>query len=137
MTQETRMGCGLFVLIILFFLLLGLTFLLTGCGHNAVTYSDGFTLETTINPETWTIGIGCRYGKILNAVVRENTELELSGEGSGSASKELYSTGASSDANLKFKVGKQITGYYVDAVKAGADPDKYLNSNKSDKEDKK
>ena len=135
--KDALWGCGAFLMVLLFIAALLLTMILCGCGHNMIAYSDGFIIETTINPETWTIGLGCRYGKVLTACVRENTELELTGEGSGGSSKDVYSTGASSDTKIKFKVGKQITGYYVDAVKAKADPDKYLDSNKSDKEDKK
>lgn len=135
--SDALWGCGAFLMVGALITVLLLMTLLCGCGHNTITYSDGITLETTINPETWTIGVGLRYGKILTACVRENTELEIAGSGSGGASKDSASTKASSDTEIKFKVGKQITGYYVDAIKAKADPDKYLDSNKSDKEDKK
>lgn len=138
--RNARTGCMLSLAALLFVIMMMSLCLLTGCSHNPLTYSDGFVLETTVNPETWTIGVGCRYGKILTVVARENTELELSGEGSGGANKDVYSTGASSGTKIKFKVGKQITGYYVDAVKAGADPDKYLKDNEKHKlreEDKK
>ena len=102
--------------------------LLAGCGHNAVTYGDGFKVETTINPQEWTLGVCCMYGKILTVCCRENVELEMEGKGSGSGATggddtKGGSTGASSDGKLKFRIGKQITGYYVDALKAGAKPE--------------
>ena len=105
------------------------TLFLAGCGHNTISYGDGIMFETTINPETYAFGVSLRYGKILTACVRENTELEMQGAGSGNASPGgEQSAGASSTGKVKLKVGKQITGYYVDAVKAGEKPeqlDKY------------
>ena len=104
---------------------------IAGCGHNTVSYGDGIMFETTINPETYAFGVSLRYGKILTACVRENTELEMQGAGSGNASPGgEQSAGASSTGKVKFKIGKQITGYYVDAVKAGVKPeelDKYTS----------
>lgn len=97
---------------------------LAGCGHNCVTYGDGVMLETTFNPETYTFGVSFRYGKILTACVRENTELEMQGAGSGSAGTgNGNETGATSTGSVKFKIGRQVTGYTVDAIKAGAKPE--------------
>ena len=97
--------------------------LLTGCGHNTVSYGDGIMLETTLNPEAYAFGISFRYGKILTACVRENAELEMQGAGTGEAgtgTDKSAATGAKSTGGVKFKIGRQITGYYVDALKAGA-----------------
>ncbi len=94
---------------------------LTGCGHNTVSYGDGVMLETTINPESYAFGVSFRYGKILTACVRENAELEMQGAGSGNAGTGGdNATGANSTGKVKLKIGRQITGYYVDALKAGA-----------------
>lgn len=101
--------------------------IMTGCSHNAVTYSDGIGLDTTFNPETYTFGFCFRYGKIFSGVLRENSEVEMSGNGSATGNN---STNATSTSNLKIKIGKQITGYYVDAIRAGATPndiDSYVN----------
>ena len=102
-----------------------LTAVLTGCGHNTVSYGDGIMLETTLNPESCAFGISFRYGKILTACVRENAELEMQGAGSGSAGTGDggRSSGANSSGSVKLKVGRQITGYYVDALEAGAKPE--------------
>ena len=102
-------------------------FCVSGCGHNAITYGDGVMLETTINPENYAFGISFRYGKILTACVRENTELEMEGAGSGNAATgsdtaKSGNTGANSTGKVKFKIGRQITGYYVDSIKAGVKP---------------
>ena len=97
---------------------------LTGCGHNCVTYGDGFKVETQINPENWSLGFICQYGKILSVCVRENTEIEMQGAGSGNAGTGdgANTTGASSTGSVKIKIGRQTTGYTVDAIKAGAKP---------------
>ena len=107
-------------------------FFVCGCGHNTVSYGDGIMLETTINPETYAFGISLRYGKILTACVRENTEVEMTGGNNTTGGGEAKgSTAAKTEASVKVKVARQITGYYVDAVKAGAKPEdlqKYVDS---------
>lgn len=95
----------------------------SGCSHNAITYSDGIGFETTLRPDTGSFGINFRYGKILTAVVRENTELEMTGEGKGGASGNTSGeSSGNASGSVKFKIGHQITGYYVDALEAGAKP---------------
>ena len=56
------------------------TMLLSGCGHNAITYGDGVGFDAGINPENFTMSFNLRYGKILSAVVRDNAEIELTGK---------------------------------------------------------
>lgn len=96
---------------------------LAGCGHNAVNYSDGVGFETTFRPDSGNFGFVFRYGKILSVAARENTEVEMTGEGQGTATGQT-SGSASSSGSVKVKIGRQITGYYVDALKAGATPEK-------------
>ena len=118
-------------------MLAAVTLLLAGCGHNAVNYSDGIGLETTFRPDTGNFGITFRYGKILSVVARENTEVEMKGEGEGAgANGENSNTAASSTSSVKVKIGQQITGYYVDALKAGAtveELNKYLETKEQTK----
>lgn len=104
--------------------------LLTGCGHNTAVYGDGIGLETTMNPETFTFGVNFRYGKILTACLRENSKVWMKGEGKGggtSGSDKTVDTSASSASEFKLEVGPQITGYYVDAIEAGATPEQIKN----------
>ncbi len=107
-----------------------------GCGHNVVNYSDGVGLETTFRPDSGNFGLTFRYGKILSATVRENSEIEMTGEGQGTGGTGATVTGgASSTGSVKVKIGQQITGYYVDALKAGATKeqlDKYQTGEKAD-----
>lgn len=93
--------------------------LLAGCGHNVVTYSDGVGFETTMRPDTGNFGLTFRYGKILTATVRENTEVDMQGDSNAGAGKDATAN-AGASGSVKVKVGKQLTGYYVDALKAGA-----------------
>ena len=94
--------------------------LLTGCGHNAIQYGDGIGFDVGINPNNYMLSLNLRYGKILSAVVRDNVELELSGKADANGmSGDKNTTGASSDGNLKLKIGRQINGATVDLVNAG------------------
>ena len=94
-----------------------LLLVLTGCGHNIVTYSDGIGLETTFRPDNGNFGIVIRYGKILSVCIRENTTVEMTGEGNGSG--DGSGTGsASASGSVKVQTGTQINGYTVDAIRA-------------------
>ena len=101
-----------------------LTAVLTGCSHNTLSYGDGIMLETTFNPEAYAFGITFRYGKILTACVRENTELEMRGAGSGPAgtAERGDPAGVNGSGSVKLKIGRQITGYCVEALRFGAAP---------------
>lgn len=102
-------------------LIIAVVALCTGCSHNSVQYSDGVGFETVFRPDSGNFGITFRYGKILSVAARENTEVEMTGEGQGSGGEN--SGGASSSGSVKVKIGRQITGYYVDALNAGATPE--------------
>lgn len=95
----------------------------SGCGHNAIQYSDGIGFETVIRPDTGNFGLTFRYGKILSVAARENTEVEMTGEGSGGGNGGNNNVSASSSGGVKIKIGRQITGYYVDALNTGATPE--------------
>jgi hypothetical protein len=96
--------------------------ILTGCGHNVLTYSDGIGVDASINPETYTLGLNFRYGKILSVAMKEKTQLQLkagmtqtSGTSSGNSTGGTVKTGL--DTELNFVTGDQITGYTVDLEK--------------------
>lgn len=103
---------------------------LVGCSHNSINYSDGIGFETTFRPDSGNFGFTFRYGKILSAVLRENSEIEMNGTNHVDSNS---NTNVNTDGNVKINIGKQITGYYVDALKAGANQEKlneYLESDK-------
>lgn len=108
--------CPFILFLALLFALLAML-LLAGCGHNIVTYGDGIGLETTFRPDNGNFGVVLRYGKVLTATVRENTVVEMSGEGSGGGEAEGKAA-ASSSASLKIATGRQTNGYTVDAIRA-------------------
>ena len=88
-----------------------------GCSHNVVNYSDGIGVDATFRPDAGNFGITFRYGKILTATIRENTEIEMTGSADASGKETVN---AATDGGVKIKTGKQITGYLVDALDAGA-----------------
>jgi hypothetical protein len=103
------------------------TMLLAGCGHNAITYGDGVGFDFGVNPENFTMSMNLRYGKILSAVVRDNTEIELTGKADANGKGDtIGKAGVATDGNLRIKIGRQINGAAVKLVKAGADADKVL-----------
>ena len=116
------------------FLAAGLAFFLSGCGHNMICYGDGIMLEGTFNPDALSLGVTCRYGKILTVYCRDNTEIEMQGAGSGTAGADAKQAGAQSTGSVKVKIGPQVTGYYVDALKAGAAPGEMLKYARSAEE---
>ena len=101
------------------FFSLAAVFFGAGCSHNSITYSDGVGFETTLRPDTGNFGVLFRYGKILSIAARENTEAEMTGAGNGSSGDKSAATNAAADGSVKVRIGSQVTGYFVDAIKAG------------------
>ena len=96
---------------------------MSGCGHNAVQYSDGIGLEVGFIPEQYQVAVNFRYGKILSAVVKEKAEVTL--ESAGDFSTDLATAGTDNAATkattkLTLKTGDQVTGYVVDLEEAKA-----------------
>lgn len=94
--------------------------LTAGCSHNVVNYSDGIGVDATFRPDAGNFGITFRYGKILTATVRENTEVEMTGKADTNGKETVN---AATDGSVKVKTGRQITGYMVDALNAGVTVD--------------
>ena len=110
---------GALVAVVLFFAAVLALVALTGCSHNTLSYGDGIMLETTANPETFAFGVSLRYGKILTVCARENTEVEMQG-GTKTPTAASGEPTASTEGSVRMKVGRQCTGYLVDAIEAGA-----------------
>ena len=104
---------------------------LSACGHNSVIYGDGIGLDVGVDPEHFMASFTLRYGKTLTAVTRDNVEIEMAGKADmdGVPSAEKKSDGkVATDGNLRIKIGRQINGYAVDLVEAGADPGKVVEA---------
>ena len=88
--------------------------MLSGCGHNAVQYSDGIGMEMGFIPEKYSVSLNFRYGKILSAVMRENSKVKLKTEtgnaleAAGSPENQLNSM-----TELSVNIGEQANGYKV------------------------
>ena len=123
---------------------MGAILLLTGCGHNVINYGDGVGFDAGINPENGTFSFNLRYGKIFSAVTRDNVEIEMNGavaadggvtpsvaaatEGQTPGTAGKGNVGINTEGALRVKIGRQINGYAVDLVEAGADPDKVIKA---------
>jgi hypothetical protein len=105
--------------------------LLSGCGHNSVIYSNGIGVDVGVDPEHFMASFTLRYGKTLTAVTRDNVEIELAGKADvdGIPSGEKKSDGkVGTDDTLRIKIGRQINGYAVNLVEAGADAQKVVEA---------
>lgn len=95
--------------------------ILTGCGHNAVTFGKGVGFEAGFDPEHMTGRVELLYGEMLNIAARDNFEIVLKTDVEGGASEQKQAAAtAKTGTELRIKVGQQINGYTVDAIKAGA-----------------
>ena len=115
------------------FLALGIPamLILSGCAHNAIVYGDGIGLDVGVDPEHFMASFTLRYGKTLTAVTRDNVEIEMAGKAdmNGVPSTEKKTDGkVATDGNLRIKIGRQINGYAVDLVEAGADAQKVVEA---------
>lgn len=96
-----------------------LTVLMTGCGHNAITFGKGVGFEAGFDPEHMTGRVELLYGEMLNIAARDNFEIVLKTDVEGG--QETATASAKTGTELRVKFGQQINGYTVDAIKAGAD----------------
>lgn len=111
------------VIIILASLIATVT-ILTGCGHNAIQYSDGVGVEIGFIPDQYKVALNFRYGKIFSAVVKEKTKVSLTTDASNSADagKEAVAgkTATGVKTVLTLETGDQTTGYVVDKAEIEA-----------------
>lgn len=92
--------------------------LLSGCGHNAITYSDGIGVNAGFDPEHLTASFTLRYGKILNVASRDMFELDMTGD--ATANGEAAQSSAQTSSGLKIRIKRQINGAARDLIEAGA-----------------
>ena len=96
-----------------------------------MTYGDGIGFDMGVDPEHFSASFTLRYGKTMTAVTRDNVEIEMAGKAdmNGVPSTEKKSDGkVATDGNLRIKIGRQINGYAVDLVEAGADAQKVVEA---------
>lgn len=90
---------------------------LVGCGHNSIQYSDGLGFETTFRPDSGNFGFVFRYGKILSAVVRQNTTIQVSGDARTEGTVQ-NSPNVKTNSILKIKIGEQSSKAKRDCILA-------------------
>ena len=105
-------------------ILLMLAVALCGCSHNVGTGFNGQLINVGYDPETNKVGIQYYNGCLVTGIARENSESSMvfkttSGGETGANAKGT----TTSEMTYTNKVGRQITGYYVDAIEAGAKPE--------------
>lgn len=93
-------------------------FCLTACGHNAFVLDKGVGFRAGFDPEHMSADVRFVYGEALTVAARDNFEIELVSDMEGG--QEQSSAAAKTGTMFRVKVGQQIAGYTVDAIKAGA-----------------
>ena len=115
-------------------ILIALALVCAGCSHNMSTAFNGKLINLGYDPETNKVGIQYYDGVLITGVARENSETAFSYKTSTGGENGVTAKGSTtSEITYTSKVKAQITGYYVDAIKAGASAEelnKYTNSGK-------
>lgn len=98
-----------------------------GCAHNIGTAFSGKVLNLGYDPELNKVGIQYYDGVLITGLNRENSSDELNFT---DTLKNADKGETTSTFKYKHQTGKQISGYYVEALEAGAkaeDLDKYTS----------
>lgn len=106
--------------------------MLCSCGHNAIQFSKGIGFDAGFDPEHMSARVNLRYGEILSVAARDNLEVELATGVEGGQEQATAST--KTDSKLKIKIGRQMNGYTVDAIEAGATAEQFEAIFSSDKQ---
>ena len=103
----------------------GLTAILTSCGHNVVTHSRGVGVDISWDGSSYIPNLRLGQWDVTNAVVKENMDVEAntitkadvstSAGGEQIASNEAQA-GASGGIQIKMKSGPQTNGYVKDVL---------------------
>lgn len=92
-----------------------------GCSHNAGMAINGKFINLGYDPETNKVGIQYYDGVVVTGIARENSESALTYTTTTGGENVVNAKGqTTSEMKYTQKIGKQITGYYVDAIAAGA-----------------
>ena len=90
--------------------------LLTGCGHNVLTFSSGKYLNFGVDPSTNKMGVQYVNGEQITVVEKDNAKLTVG------MSDTLDSDGKKTAkvSKITYEIGEQITGSDVEAMKVSA-----------------
>lgn len=109
--KEFRKVCTvIFHLIVFAVLFCAVLLLLTGCGHNVMSFSSGKYLNIGIDPNTQKIGVQYINGEHITVVDRENCKIEVEMKDSMDAEGKK----TSSVHKIIYTIGSQTNGYTVE-----------------------
>lgn len=91
-------------------ILTGIVLLLTGCGHNVMSFSSGKYLNLGIDPNTQKLGVQYINGEHITVVDRENCKIEVEMKDSLDADGQK----TTSVHKIIYTIGSQINGYTVE-----------------------
>lgn len=94
---------------------------LCGCSHNVGTGFQGKLINLGYDPETNKVGIQYYDGVLVTGISRENSESTMTYKSATGGENGVNASGTTThELTYTSKIGHQITGYFVDAVEAGA-----------------
>ena len=94
--------------------LIFLCLILTGCGHNLLTVSEGTFLNIGYDPNNSKVGVQYVDGSQITVVEKDNATLEVEKENVLDASGKI----TSKKYKIKYEIEEQITGSDTDMEKA-------------------
>lgn len=97
-----------------YILSIGILLLISGCGHNILTVSEGTFLNIGYDPNNSKVGIQYVDGSQISVVEKDNNKLEIEKE------NELDLNGkiTAKKTKITYEIKEQITGSDVDMEKA-------------------
>jgi hypothetical protein len=92
---------------------MGVLLLLTGCGHNVLTFSSGKFLNIGVDPNTGKTGVQYINGEMVTVVEKDNATLKVDIEDSIDANGKV----TRKVSKITYEIKEQVTGSDVDMKK--------------------
>jgi hypothetical protein len=92
---------------------MGAVLLLTGCGHNVLTFSSGKFLNIGVDPNTGKTGVQYINGEMVTVVEKDNATLKVDIEDSIDADGKV----TRKVSKITYEIKEQVTGSDVDMKK--------------------
>lgn len=92
---------------------MGAILLLTGCGHNILTFSSGKFINIGVDPNTGKTGVQYINGEMVTVVEKDNATLKVDIEDSIDANGKV----TRKVSKITYEIKEQVTGSDVDMKK--------------------
>jgi hypothetical protein len=92
---------------------MGAVLLLTGCGHNVLTFSSGKFLNIGVDPNTGKTGVQYINGEMVTVIEKDNATLKVDIEDSIDADGKV----TRKVSKITYEIKEQVTGSDVDMKK--------------------